>query len=84
MLRSTAIVVLGRVGGREELVRLYGKAERGSKRSIIVGLFTARAEDELIRIADTERDPQLRGEVLSRLRLLGTPKARAYVTKASR
>jgi HEAT repeat protein len=84
MLRSTAIVVLGRVGGREELVRLYGKAERGSKRSIIVGLFTARAEDELIRIADTERDPQLRGEVLSRLRLLGTPKARAYITKASR
>ncbi|MGB2717002.1 MAG: HEAT repeat domain-containing protein, partial [Vicinamibacterales bacterium] len=83
-LRSTAIVTLGRVGGRGQLVQLYGKAERGSKRSIIVGLFTARAEDELIQIAGKEDDPELRGEVHSRLRLLGTPKARAYLLKVGR
>jgi HEAT repeat protein len=81
-LRSTAIVALGRVGGREQLVRLYSNAERGTKRPIIVGLFNGRAEDELIQIAEKERDPQLRSEVLSRLRLLGTPKARAYLAKA--
>ena len=37
--------------------------------------FNARAEDELIRIAEQETDRQLRDEVLSRLRLLGTPQA---------
>ena len=83
-LRSTAIVTLGRVGGRGQLVQLYGKAERGSKRSIIVGLFTARAEDELIQIAGKEDDQELRREVHSRLRLLGTPKARAYLLKVGR
>lgn len=83
-LRSTAIVALGRVGGREQLVRLYGNGQRGSKRSIIVGLFNARADDELIQIADKEDNPELRREVLSRLRLLGTPKARAYLLKVGR
>lgn len=82
-LRSTAIVALGRVGGRVQLVDLYAKAERGSKRPIIMGLFNARAEDELIQIADKEKDTELRGEAISRLRLLGTPKARAYVAKVS-
>jgi hypothetical protein len=82
-LRSTAIIALGRVGGREQLARLYASAERGSRRSIIAGLFNARAEDELIQIADKERDPELRREVLSRLRLLGTPKARAYLAKVN-
>lgn len=84
LLRSSAIVALGRVGGREQLGRLYGQAERGSKRSIIIGLFTARAEDELIQIADKESDAELRREVLSRLRLLGTPKARAYLAREHR
>jgi hypothetical protein len=78
-LRAIAIVTLGRVGGREQLYTLYLKAKRESKRPIIVGLFTARGEDELIRIAETEQDEQLRREVLTRLRLLGTPKARAYI-----
>jgi hypothetical protein len=83
-LRSTAIVALGRVGGREQLFRLYNNAQPEGKRSIIVGLFTARAEDELIQIADKEKDAALRREVLSRLRLLGTPKARAYILKVGR
>ena len=82
-LRSIAIVALGRCGGREQLTRLYAKAERGAKRPIIVGLFTARAEDELIQIAQKEKDAALRTEVHSRLRLLGTPKARAYLAKVS-
>ena len=80
-LRASAVVTLGRAGGREQLRLLYARADRENKRPIIVGLFTARAEDELIRIADTERDRELRAEVLSRLRLLGTPKAREYLAK---
>jgi hypothetical protein len=82
-LRASAIVTLGRCGGREQLLSLYSKADRESKRPIIVGLFTARGEDELIRIAEREKDRHLRAEVLSRLRLLGTPKARAYLAKVS-
>ena len=83
-LRTTAIVTLGRAGGREQLLSLYEKADRASKRPIIVGLFTCRGEDELIQIADKEQDEQLRAEILSRLRLLGTPKARAYLAKTSK
>jgi hypothetical protein len=80
-LRATAITTLGRAGGRAQLVTLYAKADRRSKRPIIIGLFTARGDEELIRIAERERDRELRGEALARLRLLGTPKARAYLAK---
>ena len=80
-LRATAIVTLGRAGGRQQLFALYAHADRETKRPIIAGLFTCRGDDELIRIADQEQDEQLRSDVLSRLRLLGTPKARAYLAK---
>jgi len=82
-LRSSAIVTLGRCGGRDELFSLYVKADRESKRPIINGLFMARGEDELIRIAEREKDSQLRAEVHTRLRLLGTPKTRAYLAKVT-
>ena len=78
-LRDVAIVTLGEAGGRQQLAMLYAKATTDVKRPIIVGLFNAQAEDELIRIAERERDPAARAEVLARLRLLGTPRARAYL-----
>lgn len=78
-LRDFAIVALGQARGRDQLFRLYGKASADAKRPIIVGLFQAEAEDELIRIADSERDEAARREVLARLRLLGTPKAVHYL-----
>ena len=81
-LCDTAIVTLGQAGGREQLQRLYVRGRQEWKRPIIVGLFNARAEDELIQIADRETDEAIRSEVLARLRLLGTPKARAYLQKA--
>jgi hypothetical protein len=80
-LRASAIVTLGRCGGRDELYSLYVKADRESKRPIINGLFMARGEDELIRIAEREKDSQLRAEVHTKLRLLGTPKTRAYLAR---
>jgi hypothetical protein len=78
-LRDVAIVALGEAGGREQLTMLYAKADPEAKRAVIEGLFNARAEDELIRIAAQESDPDSREHVRARLRLLGTPKARAYL-----
>ena len=84
-LKATAIMTAGQAGGpevREQLRLLYKQVGMDAKRPIILGLFSARAEDELIRIADEEKDPQLRAEALMRLRLLGTTKAKAYLQKA--
>jgi hypothetical protein len=78
-LRDVAIATLGEAGGRQQLAMLYTSAAADAKRPIIIGLFNAQAEDELIRIAERERDPEARAEVLARLRLLGTPKAMAYL-----
>jgi HEAT repeat protein len=84
ILRDVAIVTLGRAGGRDQLVSLYARASDQSKRPIIVGLFDAHADDELIRLAERERDPKLRLEILSRLRLLATPKAAQYLERIDR
>ena len=83
-VKATAIVTLGQAGGGEQLRLLYKRAGADVKRPIIIGLFNARAEDELIRIAEEEKDPQLRDEALLRLRLLGTPRAKEYLQKAGR
>jgi HEAT repeat protein len=80
-LRDAAIVTLGQAGGRTQLQRLYVRARPDWKRPIITGLFNARAEDELIQIAERETDAEVRREVLARLRLLGTPKAKQYLQK---
>ncbi len=84
-VKATAILTAGQAGGpevKEQLRLLYKQVGMDAKRPIILGLFSARAEDELIRIADEEKDPQLRAEALMRLRLLGTPKAKEYLQKA--
>jgi HEAT repeats len=83
-VKATAIVTLGRAGGGEQLRLLYKRAGADVKRPIIIGLFNARAEDELIRIAEEEKDPALRAEALLRLRLLGTPRAKEYLQKTGR
>jgi hypothetical protein len=80
-LRNVAIVALGEAGGRQQLAMLYAKADADAKRAVIDGLFNARAEDELIRIAGQESDPASREHVRARLRLLGTPKADAYLDR---
>ncbi len=83
-LRDMAIVTLGQAGGRHQLAALYARAAADSKRPIIIGLFNAQAEDELIRIAERETNAAVRREVLARLRLLGTPKAMLYLERADR
>ena len=73
---------LARPAAATQLRALYAQGRRRvrSGRSSS-GCSTRRAEDELIQIADQETDPALRGEVLARLRLLGTPKAKEYLEK---
>ena len=83
-LKETAIVTLGQAGGGDQLRILYQRAPAQAKLPIIAGLFSARAEDELIRIAEHERDTKLREEALLRLRLMGTPKAKEYLQKIGR
>jgi hypothetical protein len=85
-LRSSAFVMLGRAGAAESLVSRYKSETFECKRSIIGGLFLARAEADLIRIADAEQaagNEVLQQDALDRLRLLGTPKAREYLLKVS-
>jgi hypothetical protein len=82
-LRYSAIAGLGQAGGGAQLARMYKSASLKGKRPIIIGLFSARADGELIRIAETEQDAALRQEALERLRLLGTPKAKEYLQKVS-
>ena len=83
VLRFSAIAGLGQAGGVEALALMYKSASPQRKRPIIAGLFRARADVELIRIADVEGDADLRQAALERLRLLGTPKAKAYLQKLS-
>jgi hypothetical protein len=82
-LRSRAIMMLGRAGGSSELRSLYTRVTPPMKRSIILSLFNARADGDLIQIAERERDAALREETLTHLRLLGTPQAKAYLQKVS-
>ena len=59
-LSFSAIAGLGQAGGVEQLARMYKSASPQRKRPIIAGLFKARADGELIRIADVEADAELR------------------------
>ena len=82
-LRTRVILTLGQAGGHQELTLLYPKFGVEFKRPIIQGLFNARAVDALILLADRERDQVIRQELYDQLRLLGTPKAKAYLQKVS-
>jgi hypothetical protein len=50
------ITTLGAAGGREQLNVLYTRAAPDVRRAVIAGLFNARADEDLIRIARTDRD----------------------------
>ena len=82
-LRHRAILTLGQAGGAEQLEKLYTRASLEAKHPILTGLFTARAAESLIRIAERERDQTLRREAITHLRMLGTPLAKEYLKKVS-
>lgn len=78
-LRETAVIALGRAGGRDQLRLLYSRVPVPSRRAIIRGLFTAKDDVGLIQIAADEKDATLLGYIRERLRLMGTPRATAYL-----
>jgi HEAT repeat protein len=80
-VRNTAIITLGRAGAREQLAVLYAQAARESRGAVLTAMLAAKDEDQLIRIADAEKDPGLRQQALRQLRVLGTPKALKYLSE---
>jgi hypothetical protein len=80
-VRDTAIVTLGRTGARVQLRSLYTQLPSSSRGAVLTGLFNAKDDDELIRIATTESDQRLRMRARQHLRLLATPKAVKYLTE---
>lgn len=80
-VRNVAIQTLGRIGAaREPLRTLYVLTPMESREAVLSALFTAKDDDELIRIASSEQNPILRQRARQLLRLLGTPKALKYLT----
>ena len=79
-VRDTAIVTLGRTGARLQLRTLYTQLPDSARFAVITGLFNAKDDDGLIRIATTEGDQRLRTRARQQLKLLGTPKAVKYLT----
>ena len=85
-VRYQAYNYLGRAGGARQLALMYKSVRTfDDKHSIIVGLFNARADVQLIDVAEIERNGNqlLRNEAVQRLRLLQTPKAVEYVQRVS-
>lgn len=79
-VRNTAIVTLGRLPNASVQLRtLYGQAAQDSRMAVLSALFTSKDEDELIRIARTEKEPLLRQRARMELRLLATPKALRFL-----
>lgn len=81
MVRDTAIVSLGRTGARVQLRTLYSQLPPPARFAVLTGLFNAKDDDELIRIATSETDQRLRTRARQHLRLLATPKAIKYLTE---
>jgi hypothetical protein len=80
-LRNTAIMTLGRIPmARDQLRLLYVQTPANSREAVLSALFTAKDDDELIRIASTEKNPMFRERARYQLRLLATPKAVKYLT----
>jgi hypothetical protein len=80
-VRNTAIMTLGRIPmARDQLRLLYTQTPANSREAVISALFTAKDDDELIRIASTEQNPMFRERARQQLRRLATPKAVKYLT----
>jgi hypothetical protein len=78
-VRNTAIVTLGRTGAAQEIRTLYRRLPPDGRLACLTAFFNARDEDELIRIAETDPDASIRQHARNHLRVLGTPKAIAYL-----
>jgi hypothetical protein len=81
-VRNTAIMTLGRIPtAREQLRLLYTQTPADSREAVISALFAAKDDDELIRIASTEKNQVFRARARQQLLLLATPKALKYLAE---
>lgn len=80
-VRDTAILTLGRTAAHPQLRLLYTQLPPASRFAVLSALSTAKDDDELIRIASTERDVRLRMRARQQLRLLATPKALKFLAE---
>jgi hypothetical protein len=81
-VRNSAIVTLGRLpDARPQLRTLYGVVRPESRIAVLTALLSSKDEDELIRIARSEKEPMLRERARLQLRLLGTPKALKFLNE---
>jgi len=78
-LRNSAIIMLGRAGGRDELRSIYGTATPDMKEALVTALFNASADEALIGIARSDPSESVRKLAIDRLRLLDTDRARAFL-----
>ena len=80
-MRDTAIVTLGRLPDARPAAAhaLYARRPPSRAWRVLSALFASKDEDELIRIAKTEKEPLLRQRARLQLRLLGTPKALKFL-----
>lgn len=79
-LRREAIQQLGIMGAQDELWTLY-QAETSAmvKRAVVNALFIGGSADRLMELAKGEKDPQLRGEAIRHLGLIGGKKTGALL-----
>lgn len=81
-VRNPAILTLGRIpAARDQLRTLYGQMPPDSRAVVLTALFTAKDEDELIRIAKTEKNPVFRLRARQQLQMLATPKAMKFLAE---
>lgn len=78
-LRDSAIIMIGRAGGRQQLRALYDSARPDIKKPVIAAFFNAGADEDLIRVARQDTDESVRKLAIDQLRLLDTDKARAFL-----
>jgi hypothetical protein len=78
-LLYTAIVMLGKAGGRVQLRTLYRTARPEMKEPLVTALFSAGDDEGLILVAKEDKDDAMRNLAINRLRLLDTEQARAFL-----
>jgi len=79
-LRKEAIRNLGVTGGQAELQSMYPKeTDRAVKEEILNAYFIGGDAKGLIRVAKTEKDPELKKKAVEKLSLMGSKEANEYL-----
>lgn len=81
-VRREAIQMLGLVGGEglgAYLADVYADGDRDAREAVLEALFMRQDVDALIRVARTEKDPDLRRKAVELLGMTGSKRAREFM-----